>query len=107
MGSAEIIKLLENVAVPIAHIEKKIGIPATVLQKSIKGKRDLPKKWAIALKNYVATKQYLVGNAQIEYKKADKKSYDGKKLENVNDEPVQPSGLTAFQIYQRKKMGLK
>jgi hypothetical protein len=60
MKSEEISKLLENVPNPISHIERDLGMPATVLQKALKGNRDLPKKWAIALKFYVETKQYIL-----------------------------------------------
>jgi hypothetical protein len=60
MSSEEINKLLKNVPNPISHIERDLGMPATILQKSLKGKRRLPKKWAIALRNYVETKQYLL-----------------------------------------------
>jgi hypothetical protein len=63
MKSEEIDKLLENVPNPISHIERDLGMPATVLQKALKGKRGLPKKWAIALKNYVETKQYLLSGS--------------------------------------------
>ena len=63
MKSEEIDKLLENVPNPISHIERDLGMPATVLQKSLKGKRNLPKKWAIALKSYVENKQYLLSGA--------------------------------------------
>lgn len=60
MKSEEISKLLENVPNPISHIERDLGMPATVLQKALKGNRGLPKKWAIALKFYVETKQYIL-----------------------------------------------
>ena len=63
MKSEEIEKLLENVPNPISHIERDLGIPATVLQKALKGKRNLPKKWAIALKLYVESKRYLLSGA--------------------------------------------
>lgn len=63
MKSEEIEKLLEDVPNPISHIERDLGIPATVLQKALKGKRNLPKKWAIALKLYVETKRYLLSVA--------------------------------------------
>ena len=63
MKSEEIDKLLENVPNPISHIERDLGMPATVLQKALRGKRNLPKKWAIALRLYVETKQYLLSGA--------------------------------------------
>ena len=50
MDQQEIKTLLENIPTPIYKIEMELGIPATVLQKAIKGKRRLPKKWIIALK---------------------------------------------------------
>lgn len=63
MKSEEIDKLLENVPNPISHIERDLGMPATILQKALRGKRNLPKKWAIALRLYVETKQYLLSGA--------------------------------------------
>lgn len=116
MEAAEITKLLENVTKPIYQIEEQIGIPKTVLQKSMTGKRKLPKKWALLLKDYVARKLYLVGNdtkkketgqeplkfqkptkdtqkkhhpfkaAKINYRMPDENSYDGEKLETNMDE---------------------
>ena len=58
MKKEEITKLLENVATPIYLIEEMLGMPKTTLQKAVKGKRDLPKRWAIELRknfgsNYV------------------------------------------------------
>lgn len=50
MDQQEIKALLENIPTPIYKIEMELGMPATVLQKAIKGKRRLPKKWIIALK---------------------------------------------------------
>jgi len=50
MDQQEIKTLLENIPTPIYKIEMELGMPATVLQKAIKGKRRLPKKWIIALK---------------------------------------------------------
>ena len=63
MKAEQIQKLLENVPKPISHIEREIGIPNTALQKAINGKRDLPKRWSIALTNYVESKQYLLSGA--------------------------------------------
>lgn len=63
MKAEQLDKLLENVPNPISHIERDLGMPATVLQKALKGKRNLPKKWAIALKSYVENKQYLLFGA--------------------------------------------
>jgi len=50
MDQQEIKALLENIPTPIYKIEIELGMPATILQKAIKGKRKLPKKWLIALK---------------------------------------------------------
>lgn len=50
MNQAELLKLLENEATPIYKIEQELGIPKTTLQKAVSGKRELPKKWAIAIK---------------------------------------------------------
>jgi len=63
MKSEEIIKLLEFVPHSISHIERDLGMPKTVLQKAIKGYRGLPKRWSLALKAYVETKQYLLSGA--------------------------------------------
>ncbi len=63
MKSEEIIKLLEFVPHSISHIERDLGMPKTVLQKAIKGYRGLPKRWSLALKAYVETKQYLLSGS--------------------------------------------
>lgn len=51
--------LMENVGRPMYKIEKDLGMPMNTLQRAMKGNRLLPKKWAIKLKHYVETKQYL------------------------------------------------
>ena len=100
MNSAEIKELLVDVIAPISAIERRIGIPKNVLQQSLKGTRDLPKEWAIRLKEFVEKKQYLglrrkkpelkfaksVAknkepnlDTKVEYKVPDEKAYDGGK----------------------------
>lgn len=37
---------------PISEIEKELGMPHTTLQKVLKGKRELPKKWVKVVENY-------------------------------------------------------
>lgn len=59
MNSAELKELLANVVAPISAIEQKTGIPKNVLQQSLKGKRSLPKEWAVRLKEFVEKKQYV------------------------------------------------
>lgn len=60
MTADELKKLLEDVPKSISNIEAEIGMPKTTLQKAIKGQRGLAKKWVIALKNYVNSKQYVL-----------------------------------------------
>jgi transcriptional regulator with XRE-family HTH domain len=36
----------------ISEIEKELGMPRTTLQKVLKGKRELPKKWVKVVENY-------------------------------------------------------
>lgn len=50
MTQAELLKLLENEPEPIYKIEQELKMPKTTLQKAVKGERELPKKWAIAIK---------------------------------------------------------
>lgn len=56
----KLIQLLSEVKTPVYKIETELGMPPTSLQKALKGKRGLPKRWSIALTNYVESKQYLL-----------------------------------------------
>lgn len=49
MNKADLCKIFERIPTPISQIEKEWGIPATTLQKAIKGERKLPKKWALVV----------------------------------------------------------
>lgn len=42
--------------IPISKIEESLGMPPTTLQKVLKGKRELPKKWAKILDAYFVKK---------------------------------------------------
>jgi predicted transcriptional regulator len=64
MKQEDINILLENVRRPIYKIEEDLGMPKTTLQKTIKGERRLPKKWAILLKDYVKTSAWISANAK-------------------------------------------
>lgn len=102
MNDVELNKLLENVAIPISTIEKQIGIPTTVLQKAMKGKRQLPKKWSILLKDYVARKLYLGTNtspANQNKKKGTSTQEDTPKIEK-------PTTLSFREQLYNKKMGI-
>jgi len=99
---AETIKsLLENVGKPISHIEQEIGIPKTALQKAINGKRGLPKRWSIALRNYVESKQYLIAvgiespkpENKKELKKTKKVTPAAPKVETSGDVTYKPKNL--------------
>lgn len=98
MNSKELHELLDIVTKPIYQIEIQIGIPATVLQKALKGKRKLPKKWSIRLKDYVQRKEYLIGAVPKKVKTETTES-EKQKEEPKNDE----KSLTYF---QKRQMGL-
>lgn len=99
MNKEELNSLLENVARSIYKIEVDLRMPINTLQKAMKGERMLPKRWAIALRHYVSTKQYILdGKAYVPKKESE---------QTIEIPTDNENGLTAFQIYQRKKMGLK
>lgn len=60
MDLASVKKLLENIGSPISGIEEKLGMPQGTLAKVLSGKRNLPKPWAIKLKDFVERKGYLM-----------------------------------------------
>ena len=89
MNKEEVNSLLENVARSIYKIEDDLGMPINTLQKAMKGERLLPKRWAIALKHYVETRQYLVTKPTVTTKKevpADDKKQDDKKEKDSGED---------------------
>lgn len=42
--------------IPVSKIEESLGMPPTTLQKVLKGKRELPKKWVKVLEGYFVKK---------------------------------------------------
>lgn len=114
MRGDEIIKLLENVTKPVSAIEKQIGIPPTGLQKAMKDKRPLPKRWSILLKDYVARKLYLGGVVKIQTTKQEttQNSTKSKKPDNPISEKETPKNeenrpLSYREQLYNKKMGIK
>lgn len=102
MKQIELLKLLENEVTPIYKIEQELGMPKTTLQKAIKGKRELPKKWAIAVKSKYSPKiQDLT-----EPNKVIKQITDKPKDANKNINTTNSGGLTDAQRQIRmKKLG--
>lgn len=108
MDKDSVLKLLENVAAPILRIEEKIGMPRSTLQKVIDGDRDLPKEWALKLKDFVEKRQY------IGLKRKKKKEVV---LEVVKEKPAEPkkeakkedkddwSGLSKIEKLKRMREG--
>lgn len=45
-----------NFYMPVSAIEKKLKMPPTTLQKTLKGERDLPAKWIKPLQNFFGIK---------------------------------------------------
>lgn len=43
--------------ISISDIEKKVGMPATTLQKTLKGERELPIKWIKPLQDFLGLKK--------------------------------------------------
>lgn len=91
MKQEDINVLLENVRRPIYKIEEDLGMPKTTLQKTVKGERGLPKKWAILLKDYVKTSAWISANAKDAVKRTTTSVLDANKPTNVI-EPQKPLG---------------
>lgn len=64
MKAEEIKILLDKVYRPVCKIEDDLGMPKTTLQKAIKGKRSLPKRWSIELKEYVKIGGWIAANVK-------------------------------------------
>jgi len=103
MDKEQIKTLLEKMGkyVPVSIIEKHLKMPVNTLQKALSEteKRKLPKKWVKPLSDFVNFKQYITMGKKKEMKTVVK---DVEVAEVKED-----SKLTDFQIYQRKKLGLK
>lgn len=104
MNKEELAVLLVDVVRPRYKIENDLGIPKNVLQQAMKGKRNLPKKWAVLLKEYVQKKRYLVANI-LENKKRSVITEVEEKTEEPNEQSERP--LTTIEIIRRKKLGIK
>ena len=46
----------------VSKIEKELGMPSTTLQKVLKGKRELPKKWVKVVEDYFSNRNKSVKN---------------------------------------------
>jgi hypothetical protein len=53
MKAKEVMNLFKDIPTPVAQIEHELEMPKTTLQKAIKGKRDLPKRWDKAVIDYL------------------------------------------------------
>jgi len=67
----------------VSEIEKELGMPHTTLQKVLKGKRELPKKWVKVVDNYFLSRNKVpsippTDNQVDDYKKSlvDPKNYN-------------------------------
>lgn len=103
MDKEQIKALLEKMGkyVPVSIIEKYLKMPVNTLQKALSEteKRKLPKKWVKPLSDFVNFKQYLTMGQKKEVKVVDKNP----EIEEVKENRK----LSDFEIYQRKKLGLK
>lgn len=104
MNKEELAVLLVDVVRPRYKIENDLGIPKNVLQQAMKGKRNLPKKWAVLLKEYVQKRRYLVANILEKGKQVENKEPENK-IEEIEEQSERV--YTSIELIRRKKLGLK
>ena len=112
MNIEQVKQLLDKMGkwIPDYKIEDFLGMPKNTLQKVLnekeKKKRELPKKWVIPLTDCVEKKRFITMG--ISKKEVTEPIVEIKEqIKETKKEESTEKGLTAFQLYQRTKLGLK
>lgn len=125
MGKEQLKELLDKMGkhIPLCKIELYLKMPKNTLQKALSEKektpRKLPKRWVIPITEFVNFKKYITmdninpSNTKIKdvgsfiTTKSISEAKPSQKEETPTVEAESGVKLSSFELYKRKKLGLK